>query len=421
MRCATILFASLLSLSIAAAQAQQGMSPEVAAKHSGIGLPESGAPEVPAVAEATDLASGTIEVNVLGPTGAPEKDVSVRLGIVESSILKGDQRSAQFAVSDEQGVARFSGLQTTSSFAYRPLVEREGAKFEATPFRLSSERGTRVRLSVYPVTRSVEGLRLGMVVAVYMEPKDDRIQFEELVSVYNLSSSAWLPQKSERILLPEGVTGFQAQEGMTDTGIEKEEEKETGKVYARLRGTFGPGEHRLMFSYQVPSEKARFEANLAIPARTAQLRIMAARSGKLKLDVPGMPEVRDVTLENGMRVWGTEISFDKQSGNPSSYAAALSGLPSRGIWPTVVTGVASLLMVGAAVGAFLRRRRGMTGGELSELVAELKEAQAGLKDARAAGEVGPQTYAREMQKLQERLARALLQTTAVDKLVNSSG
>ncbi len=396
--------ASVFSLSVGAS-AQQKMSPDVAAKHSGMGLEGT---EVPAVAEASDLASGMVEVLVLGSSNAPESGVQVRLGIVESSIAKGDQRSAQFAVSDAQGVARFSDLQTTSAFAYRPVVERDGGKFQSTPFRLSNERGTRARLQVFPVTRSLESLRLGAVVAVYMEPKDDRIQFEELVSIYNLSKSAWLPGKSDRFLLPKGVTGFQAQEGMTDTGVEKDEDKETGEVFLRLRGTFGPGEHRLMFTYQVPSEKERFEAAVALPARTAQVRIMAARSAKLALSVAGMPDVREVSLENGTRVWGTELTFDKQDGNPSVFVAALSGLPSRGIWPAVVTTVASVLMLVAAGASFLKRKRGITGLELDELVAELRAEQAGLMVSRESGELGPQTFAREMQKLKERLARALL-------------
>lgn len=394
---------------ISSAATAQSMDPAAAAEHAALGVGEQA---VPPVAPAADLPPGSIEVTVLGGSGQPEKGVSVRLGIVESSIAKGDQHSALFAVSDERGVARFDHLQTTSAFAYRPLVEREGGKFQAAPFRLNNEQGMRARLQVFPTSRTLEGLRLGTVVAYYMEPKDDRIQFEQMVSVYNLSNSAWIPSREDKFLLPEGVTGFQAQEGMSDTAVEKDEDKVAGRTYARLRGTFSPGEHQMVFSYQVPSDKASLDAKLVLPPRTAQVRVMASKSGQLKLHVAGMPEAREVTLDNGTHVWATELSFETPTGNPKDFVATLSGMPSRGWWPTAVTGVATVLMLGAAERAFRRRKGGMTSVELSELIAELRLEKRALEASHAAGELGPQTYAREQRKLEERLARALVRVAA---------
>lgn len=373
------------------------------------------------VTDAPELAPGSIEVLVLGPKGQPEPGVRVRIGAVESTIAKGDSRKEFFAESDANGIAHFAGLATTSSFAYRPSVERGGGKFMATPFRLPNEHGMRVKLRVYPTSMSLEGLRIGTTVAVYMEPKDDRIQFEEMVQVLNLSSTAWLPGKEDRFVLPEGVTGFQAQEGMTDTALEKDEDKETGRTYVRLRGTFGPGEHMMVFSYQVPSEKARFEAIAAFPPRVAQVRVMAAKSGALKLDVPGFPAVKEQRLNNGLRVWGTEVTYEKAEGNPSSVTMVLSGLPSRGIWPAVVTSFATVLMLLSAGYAYKRREGRMTDEEFNELLAVLRADLRALEASREAGEVGPETFALEKAKLEERLARALLRTgRAVDKSVESS-
>ena len=77
-----------------------------------------------------------------------------------------------------------------------------------------------VVLHVYPVTRDLGTALIVCEAAVAAELRDDRIQIEEALTIYNLGRTAWQPD-DVRMALPEGFTAFNAQATMSDQGVDE--------------------------------------------------------------------------------------------------------------------------------------------------------------------------------------------------------
>ncbi|HLK45808.1 MAG TPA: hypothetical protein VKT18_07450, partial [Acidimicrobiales bacterium] len=191
------------------------------------------------------LAPGTIAVDLRDPDDRPVAGEDVVLGILVNSIAKGDSRKHLQEKTDATGRVVFRGLETASNIAYRVSSGYQGGAFAASPFQLQQAQSMRVVLHVYPVTHDIQDALVVCEATVAAEIRDDRVQVEELWTVYNLGRKAWQPLDL-KMKLPDGATAFNAQTTMSDQGVDEV------SGFAQLRGTFPPGRHAIDFRWQLP-------------------------------------------------------------------------------------------------------------------------------------------------------------------------
>ena len=356
------------------------------------------------------LPPGTIAVEVRDAQDRPVPRADVNLGILQQSVAKGESRRHTTMRGDETGLARFEGLEPGGGVAYRITIPwgsgSELATYAAMPFQLDLHHGQRVRLHVYPVTSQVDAAYLGIQGIVYIELKDDVLQFDELFQVYNLGAVTWVP--SDVVLaLPAGWKAFSAQKEMSDTGFD-----EVAGQGARMRGTFSPGQHSTHFRYQVPyngDESA--ELSLSLPPRVARMRVIAEAAKGMTLRVNDFPPAQPDRNQQGQRVLLTERQLRSGDKPLSRVRVVLENIPTEGPakWIAVV---ASDLTMG--IGLFVAFEQEKNKGKKSphgqdaerarsRLVAEI----ASLDKAHRAGQLGPKAYNRIREALIDSLARIM--------------
>ena len=261
------------------APAPQEGEPRAAAPKGRATIPGMFEPPEDTEQEDPSLAPGTIAVSLRDAEDRPVSDEMVTLGILINSIAKGDSRKHLQATTDAGGMAKFSGVEMASNVAYRVSVGYQGGLIcRATvpaatgqgdarrAARLSGDAGTSSRLLI--VAEST----------VAAEIRDDRIQIEEAVTIYNLGKTAWQPD-DVRLNLPESATAFNAQASMSDQGVD-----EVGGA-AKLHGTFPPGRHSIVFRWQLPwSGETDVDFGVGLPPHVAVARVMMAGTQDIKLD-----------------------------------------------------------------------------------------------------------------------------------------
>jgi hypothetical protein len=348
---------------------------------------------------------GSIQVEVRDPDGNLLPGIGVTLGILHQSVAKGERSEHVTRATDERGVVTFAGLSTGSDVAYRVSVPKDGATFAATPFRLGTERGMKVVLHVYPVTDDITQALIVIQFIVYAELKDDRLQFQQAVTVFNFGRTAWVPTNLV-MGLPEGFTALTAGQQMSDTGVDAVEGRG-----ARLRGTFSPGRHDVQYRWQLPYTGDReLNLDLGLPPHVAVARVMAAASKDMRLVVEGFPEAVSRTDPEGQRLLITERQLRREDGSLRALHIGLRGLPGEGVGKFIASGISAIAVFSGLALAWSSRRRGAerdaraTKAERAQLLEELEE----LERARRDGDIGPKTYERLRRALIAAIARTLL-------------
>jgi hypothetical protein len=359
------------------------------------------------------LPPGTIVVEIRDRADTPVPRADVTLGILQQSVAKGESRRRTTQKADDDGVTRFENLERGAGVAYRISVPwpnddgGENATYAAPPFQLDLHRGQRVRLHVYPVTSRVENTFLGMQGILYLELKDDVVQVDELFEVFNLGAMTWVPNNLV-IELPRGFKAFNSQREMSDTGFDMVADRG-----AKMRGTFGPGQHQVQFRYQVPYEgDESMKIALSLPPRVIRMRVIAEASKTMTLHVADFPNAVSDANQRGQRVLLTERQARPGESPMSRVSVTLDNIPTEGSarWITVAITAGTL-----AFGVYIAREQekikitGTRAGEKdterarARLVAEI----AALDTAARAGEIGPQAHARIRQALIDSLARVM--------------
>ena len=350
------------------------------------------------------LPAGTIAISILNADNAPLPGTPVTLGILHNSVAKGESREHKMGVADANGSLSFAGLTPGSGIAYRVSVVTEGATFWATPFALPQDRGERVQLHVYPVTHDVRKALLVTQAILYAEMKDDRVQIEQAITFFNMGKTAWVPDDLI-IGLPDGFTALSGQQGMGGEGIEPVE-----KRGAKIRGTFGPGQHTVEFRWQLPyNEEKDLSFEETLPPNVAVARAMAAASQDMRLVVTGFPDAQARSGTQGERILVTERQMRREDPPLTTLHVELRDLPVPGPGKLIATLLAGLGVL-AGVGYAFSSRSGAaatrTGGEKEHrgrLLADLEE----LERAHAAGDIGPKTYERARREIIDAIARTL--------------
>lgn len=346
--------------------------------------------------------AGTIVATILDPSDRPIPKAGVTLGILQNSIAKGENRKRVFKEADDHGVVRWDNLETGVGFAYRLTVTRDMATFAVPPVQLPLQHGVRAELHVYPVVTKLDEARIGAQSVVFVELKDDRVQVHQVLSLFNLGQTAWVPQ-GVTMKLPEGFTALNNVQQMSDVGIDPVE-----KVGARLRGTFGPGRHVVEYSWQYPyGGTSSIDLDLELPPRVVAARVLAPASQQMKLAVDGFPSADPMMDPQGQRVLQTERVISQSEAPIRKLHISISNLPTEGPAKIVVTALAAVLVLGVigwAVRLQGERQKGPSKKEArSRLLEELEE----LERAKESGEVGPKTYERARRELIDALARTL--------------
>lgn len=360
------------------------------------------------------LPAGSIVVEVRDGSDRPMPHADVTLGILQQSVAKGESRRRTAKQADDSGTARFDGLEFGAGVAYRVTVpwgagqSSEPATYAASPFQLDLHHGQRVKIHVYPVTSRISDAMVGMDGIVYMELRDDVVQFDELFRVYNLGKVTWVP--SDVVLgLPPGYKAFTAQKEMSDTGFD-----DASPRGAKMRGTYSPGQHETQFRYQVPySGGESIEFSLSLPPHVARLRVMAEASKGMTLHVTDLPEAVSERNQGGQRILLTERQLRAGEQPLSRLRIVLDNIPTEGSAKWVATAIAAATMAFGLYAAFEQEKhRTKTERRTDDQEAERARKRlvteiAALDQARQAGEVGPKAYDRIRAVLIDALARLM--------------
>jgi len=358
--------------------------------------------------------AGTIAVELRDPEDRPVPGEVVTLGILINSIAKGDTRKHLQITTDDAGRAFFSGLEMASNIAYRVSCGYQGGSFAASPFQIPVGKALHVVLHVYPVTRDIDAALIVAEAMIATELKDDRLQIEEMLKIYNLGRAAWQPD-DVRMPLPAGATAFTAQASMSDQRVD-----ETGGAL-QLHGTFGPGQHALAFRWQLPwSGDKDLDFDMGLPPHTAIARVLMPASSAIKLTVAGFPPAEVRQNNQGQSFLVTERQIRPDNRRLTSLEIGIHDLPTQGPGRLIAT---SLALVGLAFGLWqslqLWMRTGpdrtppsdhegrLDGGDAGLLRKSILQELAGLEQAHNDGAVGPRTYERARRELIDALALTL--------------
>jgi hypothetical protein len=357
-------------------------------------------PEDTAVDDPT-LAKGVISVTIKDATDKPIPRAPVVLSILHSTVAKGDSRERRNAVADENGVAAFEGLSFGSGHSYRIVTTRGGATYGIPAVGLTDRAGKRVVLHAYETSPDVDKLTVAMQGLFYISLRDDSIQIEQLLNVYNLGAISWIADAP--FDLPEGFKAFNKQDSAEDARVE-----EVPGKGAALKGTFQPGRHDIDFRYQIPLGSEHTQTfKVRLPPRVAMSRVIMEGSKTMGLAVKDFPAAQRVTGRDGKRLLVTERQGTRAEGGIREVEITVSGLPTRpGRW--VALAFAVIALVGGLL-YFVQHRGASIDDDTRGDLVEAREALLGeivaLERAHKSGEIGPKTYARVRASLLDALAR----------------
>jgi hypothetical protein len=375
--------------------------PSAMPPHGPMGTPHGG-PQPNREEPAADLPAGSVEVLLVDGEEQPIPNAEVRLGILFQTVAEGESRSHKTGTTGATGSARFDGLQTGSSYAYRATARSGPAEYASSPFNLR-ETGVRVTLHVYPVTSNPSEALVGMRGFFYIETRDDVFQIETLFRVINLGKKAWVP--SDVIMaLPEGFKAFSGGDAMADARFEQVEGRG-----AKLLGTFPPGQQDVSFRFQVP-KSAEATATFAVrpPPRTAEMRVIAVANKTMGLEVDGFETPQKATGPKGDPVLVTRKLVGRGEPEVGGFTVLLTGLPvpGEGRWIVVLIalgfGVVGAL---AAAGKLTLVSEERISGDKERARELLFSELVHLAKAKQQGEVGPNAYERAHRMFVDALAR----------------
>ncbi|MCA9578126.1 MAG: carboxypeptidase regulatory-like domain-containing protein [Sandaracinaceae bacterium] len=336
---------------------------------------------------------GSIEVHVRDFRNQPVAGARIRLGIMGQD----QARSSHDARTDAEGVAVFRDLPTGDVQAYRVNLEDDGATTSTTPFRLPDEAGYRVEIMRLPITDDPRFLFVWQY-DTSVEFTAGKLHFVQQVQLVNGGDAiVRLPNEGLRFPLPEGVVGFQSQAMMSDQRIEPDDE---GFL---LRGSVPPGGQTLLYGYDLPITPGTMRIAMGVPLRVRTVQVVAEEAQGIGLSVSGLPEPR--IHEAPARLLVTGAQRHATEGPLGEMVITLDNIPGPGPGRLIAVTLALLLLV--VGGALLTSPKDATQLLLAAREAQrdaLLEQLTALEAQHAAGDVGPEFYARERASLRDALA-----------------
>jgi hypothetical protein len=391
-----------------------GVPQALPAGHPNVAPTPPEAPEEDAVIPSRDVQRGSIKVKLVDENGLPLVGHDVSLGVQFQKIAEGEKHTEEHAKTDQNGMARFSGLTSGSDFSYRVGARNGPATYTSDPVQLRPEQGVLVLLHVYPFASDPEKAAVGARGFVYVETRDDVFQFEVLYRYFTMGKVTWVPDGA-KLKLPSGFKAFKPAESMSDGRVE-----EVPGYGARVVGSFPPGQHDISFQFQLPRhEESSASFHFGLPPRTAEIRFLAAVAPSMRIDVDGFEKPRADNGQNGQRMLVTRRLAKRGEPGVTEFTAELSGIPTPGSgrW------IAVLIAAGFAALGFAAFR-GLVGKETQQelhardaerardvLLDELVDLTQAHRDKR----IGPSTYENARRVLVEALSRIVSQNPGLNR------
>jgi hypothetical protein len=330
--------------------------------------------------------AGTVIVKTEDGDGKPIAGLDVVLGQAragENGVreLKGKTNA--------DGEATFTGLDAKPTSGYLVEAVKDGTRYAGKPFRLVENMGSRVTLSVRPVSRDVAQLSFGPESRFVFEVQDDAVQVIEILYLENPTTLPIDPGAGGlHIPLPEkaasAIVGPQAPANLSVNGHE-----------AVWKGPVPPGETMLTVMYLMATGGARLELSQPTPVPFGATNVITEKIEGFAVEGQQMtPEDRDM---NGRAV---VIYRGPPSPAGGNITLTLTGLPHPGtVWSLVAAALAIAIVIGFTVHAM----RGAPVGASSK--EKLEQRRDHLLDELAAMDASDPKKQKKRDELTEKLAR----------------
>ena len=339
-----------------------------------------------------DLAVGTVTARVIrGQLSNPLEGQTVDLAIGGAT---------RTATTDASGRATFTGLAPGSRVKVGVTVD--GERVESRDFAVPDAGGIRVMLVATDPAAAKEESRLAQQPPVagtvifggesrfVVELGDDALSVFNILQIVNTGNR---PVQTEPLVfdLPPGAVGVGLMQG-SPAGAVAAGSKVT------VPGPFPPGQTLLQFAYSIPMGRDSIVIEQKLPAALPQLSVVVQKIGAMQLVSPQIAQRREMPAEGNTYIVGQGGAL--KAGDTVSLT--LSGLPSRLMWPRVVTVALAAVILLAGAWAAWRLPRAATSspqrnlqGRREKLFAEL----ASLEAQRRKGTVDPAVYAARRESL----------------------
>jgi hypothetical protein len=318
---------------------------------------------------------GVVIVKALGEEGAPQKGLEVVLGMARA----GENTVKEYkGKTDENGEAKFGGLDAKPTSGYLAEVIRDGARFAGKPFRLQENMGSRVTVDVRPVSRDVSALRIGPGSHFIFEVTDDVVQVVEVLRLTNPTPNAIDPG-TNGLHLPLSDHALQAQagpqnpQGLTVAGHE-----------AVLRAPLPPGDTELQVMFALAYEGGALDFVQRTPIAFDDVAMVTEK-------IEGLTVEGNQLSSEDRELQGRKLILYRGPGTPPGGSIELHfrGLPQAD--PTfryLAVGVALAFLLGfgiyAASGSGGRANRDKLEQQREHLLAELAKLDGGGDDDKRA-------------------------------------
>ncbi|MDB4986953.1 MAG: hypothetical protein JWN04_2131 [Myxococcaceae bacterium] len=369
-------------------------------------------PELPVAEPRQGLPPGSIEIEVVDQSGAPQPGAEIMLGVMASMGGRTEQR----AKADAQGRYTFRGLNVGSQQAYRVNVLKDGAKFSTTPFRLPDELGYHARIPVLGVTAD-DKLMFQVIGQTVVELRDDRLHITQQARLANAGDRViTFPKAGLVVPLPEGFTAFTWQDQMSD----QKGEELAGKGF-RIRGSLPPGSATLAWTFDLKRDGSAAKIVIDQPWRTFTYRVISEAPAGLKLRVTDFPEPEHVQ-DNNRELLFTQLQRAPNDAKLAGFTIRIDGIPGPGPGRWLALALAALVVALGLSRAFKRADDRVE--RTSELEAQKRELFERAKQAdreRERGDIGPNYHAEKMDEIVTELALVLRDQEALAKSIKVSG
>ena len=391
------------------------------------GEPGDGTAQAPGFRVPQDLSSedprlpaGVIVGRILDANEAPVAGESVTLGVLRNSVSQGEARSRSTTTTDAQGNFRFFGLQTGTGWAYRVSIAgvSADAKLSATygvpPFNLTLDHGHSVVVHKFPITGSLDGLMAAVEgVDTAIEIRDDIVEVSQMYEIINASTTTWALGDGLTLKLPNGFKAVREADSMDDHHAAAIE-----GVGVKWTGSFAPGQWRIAYDFKLPYEgESAIDLDLELPPRVMAARVRCSARKGMSLEVDGFPAAKSEVSEVGSKMLST-LKRGSPQDEIRSLRVHVKGMPTQGYDRWIAMAVA---LVAVAIGVYLasQKRLPLSARDATAIrkahartSAALLEELAVLERARDAGDVGPQGFAKERERIVDALGAVLEQTSA---------
>lgn len=253
--------------------------------------------------------------------------------------------------------AKFTGIAGGADRVYLARAVGSERPSLSPPFQLTEARGAATQIIVFP------GVLMGFHGGTNLD--DDKLWFEVQFTILNPAS---VPHDSGpgglRIPLPKGFIGASVREEMA-ARVKVDEDR--GLVW---RGAIPPGQRSFIASFALPTEGGGVDFEMKLPNGAIQSQLVLEDIPGMRLDVPA--GVHQETRRQQGKKFVLLAGIERRPGESLSFRVA--GLPQPPGWRKWIrrgAGLAVLGLLGWALVAIARGRRGKTRGE--ELEAEREE------------------------------------------------